>query len=155
MNAVSGEFGHLKRKQYTGRIDGKEKTIGVSDHNKPIDSATLLTILIINNRIDLVGARGPCHSLPARLDLLYLLMENLSQVLAAVLHQIFGVGNYTDTGDVIFERDIPEPAVASHWSTQYQSCPTIEIGFTVRPFEVRIEDSFFELGITDAPTKFV
>src|SRR5262249_9728158 len=57
------------------------------------------------------------------------------------------------TGDVVLERDVPEPTFAARWGAQHQRRAAIQIRFAVRALKIGIEDALFEFWIAYAPAK--
>src|SRR5262249_52143868 len=110
---------------------------------------------IINYRIDLIHALGAGDAPAARLALLDLFIEDLREVFAAVLCQIIRIGNNSHAGNVVLERDIPEPSTAARRRSQYQSSSAISITLAVSALEIGIEHCLFKLWIANAPPKLV
>ena len=114
MNRVSRQFGHLQSQQNARRVDRIEKTISVADNDKTVTGVLLRAIRVIENRIDLVDALASPPRAGGRLRVFSnLLFKDLREVLTAAFQQIIGVGDDADAGDVVLERDIPEPAAAA------------------------------------------
>src|SRR5262249_592270 len=125
VDRVCSQFCHLERQQYSRRINRIQKSVCVTDQNKTIACASFRSIRIINYRIDLIHALGAGDAPAARLALLDLFIEDLREVFAAVLCQIIRIGNNSHAGNVVLERDIPEPSTAARRSSQYQSSSAI------------------------------
>src|SRR6185295_5232173 len=152
---VGSQLGHLERQKNTRRINRVEKPVCISDQYEPIAGALFRSIGIIHDRIDFIDALGSGDTLAARFAFLYFLVEYLSQVLAAVFHQIIGIGDDADARDVILERDIPEPAPAARRSAEHKRGAAVQIRLAVRSFEVRVQHGLFELGVANPPSKLV
>src|ERR1044072_3600199 len=82
-------------------------------------------------------------------------MKNLCQILSASLNQILRIGDHTDAGDAVFERDIPEPTVAAFGRAQNERCAAVEIRLAMRAFEVGVKNCFPEFRIAHAATELV
>ena len=87
--------------------------------------------------------------------LLNFFVEDFGQILAAPFHQIIRVGDNAYAGDIVFQRDVPEPTVAADFGAQHQRCAAIQIRFAMRAFEIRIQHRFFQFRIALPPTKLV
>jgi hypothetical protein len=59
------------------------------------------------------------------LTLVNLFLINLREILTAALNQVLGIRDDTNTRDVVLERDVPEPAVASLFRSQHQRCAAV------------------------------
>src|SRR6185295_10784697 len=99
----------------------------VADQNESVFRALFRTVGVVDYRIDFIDALGACDSLAARFAFLDLLVENLRQIFAAIFHQVIGIGDDTDAGNVVLEGDIPEPAAAPGRSAQHERRAAIQI----------------------------